>query len=348
MKKEQQRFFVFMAATGIGLGALTGCHSDHRERAGGEIQDAPVSVQVARVEQGRHQAVEDVVGTVRAKTRAAVEPKVSGRIAELRVALGQQVQAGEELAVIDAQEIRARLDQAVALREQANGDLKRAQSLLDQKVSTVQEFEAVQARFRVAEAAVKEAETMLGYTRVTAPFGGLVTRKLAEAGDLGAPGRPLLELEDPQLLRFEADVPEALIEQIKLGDRLTVRIAHHAEPITGQVVEIAPVADPNSRTFLIKLDLPRNPHLRTGQFGRVSIPLGESPILRIPREAVVPRGQLELAFVVETNRACLRLVKTGKEHGTDREILAGLVAGETVVVRGAPALRDGQPVEVER
>jgi RND family efflux transporter MFP subunit len=305
-------------------------------------------VQVARVEQGRHQAVEDVVGTVRAKTRAAVEPKVSGRIVQLRVSLGQQVQAGEELAVIDAQEIRARLDQAIALREQAGGELKRAQSLLDQKVNTPQEFEAVQARFRVADAAVKEAEAMLAYTRVTAPFAGLVTRKIAEAGDLAAPGRPLLEIEDPQLLRFEADVPEALTEQIKQGDRLAVRIAYHQETFSGQVVEVAPVADPNSRTFLVKIDLPSNPHLRAGQFGRVAIPLGESPILRIPREAVIRRGQLEMAFVVETNRAYLRLVKTGKDHETDREILAGLQIGDTVVVRGASVLRDGQLVEVER
>ncbi|MCX6906104.1 MAG: efflux RND transporter periplasmic adaptor subunit [Verrucomicrobia bacterium] len=82
-----------------------------------------------------------------------------------------------------------------------------------------QEFDGVQSRFRVAEATVKEAEAMLGYTKVTAPFNGIVTAKRAEVGDLAAPGKPLLELEDATALRLEADVPEALLDKIKLNDK---------------------------------------------------------------------------------------------------------------------------------
>jgi len=111
------------------------------------------------------------------------------------------------------------------------------------------------------------------------------------------------------------------------------------------ISEIAPSADPNSRTFLVKLDLPAHPGLRSGQFGRMAIPLAEVNALRIPASAVVARGQLELVFVVTNRQAQLRLVKTGKRIGQQVEIVSGLSPGESIVVEGAAQLTDGQPLE---
>ena len=205
----------------------------------------------------------------------------------------------------------------------------------------------VQARASVAEGAAREMETMLGYTKVVAPFDGIVTRKLADVGDLATPGKPIIEMEDPRALRFEADVPEALIGNIKLGAKLPVRVAEGAAPIEGTVVEVAPVADDASRTFLVKLDLPPAEGVRSGQFGRVLVPTGEAKSIRVPAAAVVTRGQMECVFVVVSDRAQLRIVRTGKHAGGEVEILAGLSAGERVVSAGAESLRDGQPVAIK-
>jgi multidrug efflux pump subunit AcrA (membrane-fusion protein) len=117
---------------------------------------------------------------------------VSGKIEQLLVVPGQQVKAGETLATIDAREVQARYDQAVALRQQADADLKRLTSLFEQKILSQAEFDSAQAKARIAVAGVTEAETMLGYTKVTAPFAGVITRKHADVGDLAAPGKPLL------------------------------------------------------------------------------------------------------------------------------------------------------------
>ncbi len=222
------------------------------------------------------------MGTVRAKLHAVIEAKVSGRIEALLVAPGQTVKAGDLIAQLDAREIQAKLDQALALREQATRDLARGRELLDKKITTQAEFDAVQARARVAEGAAREMETMLGYTKVVAPFDGIVTRKLADVGDLAAPGKAIIEMEDPSALRFEADVPEALIGNIKLGANLPVRVSEGAAPIEGTVVEVAPVADAASRTFLVKLDLPATEGTRSGQFGRVLVATGESKSIRVP------------------------------------------------------------------
>ncbi|MBU6400206.1 MAG: efflux RND transporter periplasmic adaptor subunit [Verrucomicrobia bacterium] len=303
-------------------------------------------MRVQTVQASRRPTFEDVVGTVRPRLRASVEAKVSGRIVELPVVPGQTVQAGELLARLDAREIQARRDQALAQRDQAERDLRRFATLVEQSAVTRQEYDAAQARQRVASAAVAEAEAMLAYASVTAPFNGIVTHKLADVGDLAMPGKPLLELEEASGLRFEADVPAALIDRIGLGTTLPVRIDATGGNLAGQVAEIAPTADPNSRTFRIKLDLPAATSLRAGQFGRASIPLPEQPAIWVSRSALAHRGQMDLVFVVTNRAAQLRLVRTGRQSSDEVELVSGLTAGEQVVVGAPGGLLDGQPVAI--
>lgn len=305
-----------------------------------------VPVQVHKVEAKPHVAFEDVVGTVNPRLRAVIEAKVSGRIEKMLATPGQHVKAGDLLVELDVREIQAKLDQAIAVREHAESELERFTGLLPKRAVSQQEVEAAESRARVARAAVAEAETMLGYTTINAPFDGVITRKLADVGDLASPGKPLLEMEDPTALRFEAGVPDAIIGRIALGAELDVRIGENR--MKGTVSEIAPAADPGSRTSLVKLDLPSTPGLRAGQFGHVSVPLTESDVLRVPASAIVLRGQMELVFVVEEGRAQLRLVKTGKQLGDEIEVVSGVNAGEQVVTEGATGLIDGQPVEIRQ
>ena len=188
---------------------------------------------------------------------------------------------------------------------------------------------------------------MLGYTKLIAPFDGIVTRKLADVGDLAAPGKPILEMEDPRALRFEADVPEALIGSVKLGAKLPVRVSAVAAPIESTVVEIAPVADAASRTFLVKLDLPPAEGTRSGQFGRVWVTTGESQTIGVPAAALIVRGQVETVFVAEKGYAQLRIVRTGKCTDGEVELLSGIAPGESVIIEGAEQLRDGQPITLK-
>jgi RND family efflux transporter MFP subunit len=285
---------------------------------------------------------------VRAKLRASIEAKVSGRIEQMLVSPGQTVKAGELLARLDAREIQARLDQALALRERYGRDTERLRRLLAEKAVSQQEFENMESRHRVAAASVTEAETMLGYTKVVAPFAGVITRKLADVGDLAAPGRALVEIDDPAALRLEADVPESLIKNVAQGAKLRVRPSADESPVEAMVGEIAPVADPSTRTFNVKLDLPAGTGLRAGQFARLAVPVGESKALRVPAAAVIQRGQMELVFVAANQHGQLRLVKSGKRIGDETEIVSGISAGEQVVVEGAATLRDGQAVEIAR
>jgi RND family efflux transporter MFP subunit len=323
---------------------FSGCHKAPEQNQAG-LPSAAVRVQT--VERKSRIATEDVVGTVRPKLSAVIEAKVSGRIEQMLVVPGQLVKAGERLVLLDAHEIQSRLDQAAAARQQAESDLKRASDLMQQKILSQSEFDNAQSKFRIAAAAEAEAKTMLDYTLIVAPFDGVITRKLADVGDQAAPGKPLLQMENPATLRLEADLPEALIANVKLGDKLAVRIETVTNEITGAVAEMSPAADPNSRTFLVKLDLPGATGLRSGQFGRVSVPVGEVGAIRVPASAVIQRGQMELVFVVANGHAQLRIVKTGSRVGDEVEVVSGLNSGEQVVTEGASALADGQPVTIK-
>ena len=335
-----------LAAAGLLFAALVTAGCGHKPDA--PASSLPViSVRAQVAESKSRTATEDVVGTVRPKLSAAIEAKISGRIEAMLVVPGQTVTNGELLVRLDAHEIQAQLDQAVAARQQAESDFKRASDLMAQKILSQSEFDSAQSKFRIAVAAEAEAKTLLGYTEIVAPFGGVITRKLADVGDLAAPGKTLLQMENPATLRLEADVPAALIGNVKPGDRLAVSIAGVANDLTGTIAEMSPAADPNSRTFLVKLDLPDAPGLRSGQFGRVAVPVGEVSAIRVPVSAVVQRGQMEIVFVVNNGHAELRLVKTGARVGDEVEVVSGLDSGETVVTGGATDLMDGQPLTIK-
>jgi len=308
---------------------------------------SPAAVRVQTVENKQRIATEEVVGTVRAKLHSVIEAKVSGRIEKMLVVPGQNVKTGGLLVQLDAREVQAQLDRALAVRQQAESDLKRATDLIQQKILSQSEYDNAQSKFRVADAAATEAEALLGYTKVTAPFAGVITRKYADVGDLASPGKPLLEMEDARDLRLEADVPEAVISHLALDDKLEVRVSGVTSEFDGVISEIAPSADPNSRTFLVKLDLPPTSGLRAGQFGRAAMPVGETSALRAPASAMVQRGQMELVFVVVNDHAQLRIVKTGKRIGDEIELVSGVDAGERVVVDGAAGLVDGQPLTIK-
>ncbi len=327
---------------------LAGCGSKETTRHHGSATNAPAAtVRVQKVERQKFVVYEQVMGTVRAKLRATLEAKISGRIQEMPVRLGQKVEPGQLIARLEAAEIRARLDQSEAALKQAEREWQRAKNLFEQQASARSEYDAADARYSMSKAAVAEARAMLTYLEVHAPFQGVVTRKWAEVGDQAAPGKPLVEIEDPKALQFDTDVPETLASRIKMDAQMGILANDESEEFVGTVSEIAPTADPASRTLRVKLDLNAGSSARSGQFARLKVPLGESENLRVPTAAVVRRGQMEIVFVADNGTARLRLVRTGRRIGAESEVVSGLEEGEAVVIEGAAQLVDGQPLNLK-
>ena len=338
-------FFVSLVLSAV-VALVVGCNKKQEPQAAVGEGLPPAVVRVQKIETVKQPAVEEVVGTVQPKLQAVIEAKVSGRITRMPVTVGQSVKQGDVLVELATQEVQARLDQANAAFQQAELDFNRTANLRKQQAATQGEFDAAQARYNMAKATVAESEALSGYAKIVAPFDGVVARKLADEGDLAMPGKSLLELEGRAGLRLVADVPSLLASRVLPDAKLAVQVDTLADPIMGTVVEISPGADPASRTVRMKLDLPETAGLRTGQFGRLAVPVDEAAFLFVPPPALVRRGQLEILFVAADGKAQMRLVRSGKDTPQGIEILTGLAPGESVVVEGAGTIRDGQSLQV--
>ena len=319
----------------------------------------------------------EAVGTVRAAQTSELASQMMGTIVEVRAHEADHVQRGQILAVIDESQPRAALDRATAAdaaaQQQlvsANSDLaladstlKRYQSLYDRKSVSSQEFDEVKARQQAAlarrdmaeasqaqaKAAVAQARSSLDYTRIRAPFDGVVTEKKADAGALASPGMPLFTVEDVRRYRLEATINESDLRHVRTGQQVSVAIdALDGAALPGKVVQIVPAADPASRSFLVKIDLPTDSRLRSGLFGRAQFSRGLRHVLLIPSSAVVDRGQLQGVFVLDQNQvAGLRYITLGKPAGTNVEVLAGLQPGERLVAKPGELDLNGKRVEGE-
>jgi RND family efflux transporter MFP subunit len=323
---------------------LSGCGRSHTPASGTAPQLPTATVRIETVQRRALPTTEEVVGTVQSRHAVDIAAKISGRILELPVVLGQTVEEGDLVVAMDSQEIQARLEQTEIALRQAETDHRRVESLLGTGAATPSEFDTSNSRLHSARAAVAESKALLGHARITAPLRGVVARRNVDPGDLAMPGQLLLRLEDPVNLRLEADVPGSLLERVPADATLEVRVTGVPEPIPGRVTEIAPVADPATRSLRVKLELPPTPGLRSGQFGRVAIPLAETQTLVVPPTSIVARGQLDIVFVVAQDQARMRIVRPGRVRPEGIEILAGLEAGERIVVEDPAGLTDGQPL----
>jgi RND family efflux transporter MFP subunit len=200
-------------------------------------------------------------------------------------------------------------------------------------------------RLAQAKAEVANVQALLGYTRIRASIPGTVVAKSVEVGNLVSPGVPLCTIE-AERYRFEAMVQESDIQKIHIRQQATVSLDAIGTDLTASVVEMVPAADPLSRTFTVKLDLPAAPGLSSGLYGKARFSVGQRQALLLPQQALVERGQLQGVFVVESDHiARLRLVRTGKSVGDQVEILSGLHVGERTIVEGREKISDGSRVE---
>jgi RND family efflux transporter MFP subunit len=331
----------------LAFALIAGC-SRSEETAANAAANLPlarVRVAVAQVE--NVPSLTEITGTVRPVQRAMIAAKVMGAIEELPVTLGQPVRAGDLLVKISAGEISAKVLQAQSQLNMARRDLERERDLLAKSASTSEMVKGLEDRFTMTQAMVSEAETMLGYATVRAPFDGVVARKLANAGDLSVPGLPLLEIEGTAAFQIEAGVPDSLAAQLAVGTPLVVDVPAAGVAFTGTLVELSSASDAFARNVPAKISVPAGTAVRSGQFARVQVPGAPVRTLLAPAAAVSALGQMERVFVAGENRAILRLVKTGATRGDRVEILSGIAEGDRLILNPPVGLREGQGLEVQ-
>jgi RND family efflux transporter MFP subunit len=381
-----RRTRVILLVSAFAVGLHMACGSGEKRKESPPARVSGLRIETARLEMLPD--VYEAAGTVRSATTSVLAAQIPGTVLAVRVKAGDRVRRGQLLVVLDDRTPRAQLaaaragveeaaqggteiDQAIAAaaadRQFAEATFKRYQGLLEKNSVSKQEFEGAESRYKAAlaneralaakkkqieargaQAAshVESAQAVYSYSHVTSPIDGMVASKAVDPGTVVMPGMPLLTVEDPNRYRLEASVPERVVSKVALG--MKVRVDSGGKSAEGHVAEIVPSADPASRTFLVKIELPRHAGCRSGDYGTARFAIGEARRLLVAREAVAVHGQLEGVYVLgPENKAEFRLIKTGKDFEGRVEVLSGLNEGERVVVSQAAQLRDGALVEAE-
>ena len=299
-------------------------------------------------------------GVVEAVQQSMVSVQVAGRITQITVKAGDQVQKGQLLVKIDSEAAvqqasasQAQVSSANAQLDVARKELERQRHLFQKNYLSQAALDQAEAQFKATEAAVRgsvaqacAANTQTGFYTLTAPYSGTVAEVPATVGEMALPGKPLLTLYDPGEMRVVASLPQSKVAQLPAQEPVRLELPSLPEAQRWQQaksVVVLPTADSSSQSVQVRLTLPPiDFRVTPGMFARAYFPLSaDKPArLMIPARAVVRRTELTAVYVVmQKDQVQLRQVRLGKPQGENIEVLAGVSAGESVALDPVAASR---------
>ncbi len=329
------------AALVLGTASLVACGGDADGDAAATAAAPPATVLVRDT---LLPTVVDAAGSAEPIEQATLSTRLMGTVQQVAVREGDVVAAGALLVKIDARDIEARRAQAAAQLAQAEAAHREAQ-LMAQRIRALfadsaaprAQLDAVEAGLARAEAGVDQAragaaevEAMGGYAEVRAPFAGTVTRRFVDPGAFAAPGSPLVTVENGSRLRVAASAAPETVRGLRRGTAVDVRIED--QPARGTVEGVVPAGSGATYTVNVIVENPGRRFLPHSA-ATLAIPAGEPRrVAVVPAAAVTRDGDLTGVRLVRNGKVEVRWVRLGRPVGTDLEVLAGVVAGDAVVV----------------
>lgn len=309
-------------------------------------------------------------GQIESTETAVISTRVMGYVTSIKVAIGDHVKKGQLLATISNSDILAKRAQAQAMVAEAEAaltdakkDLERYTALFEEQSASAKELEnvtlhynSVKSKAIAAREMQREAESMLQYTNITAPFNGVVTNKSLDEGSMANPGMPILVLEQANSYHVVTSVTEKDIAAIAPGSEATITIKSNGRIIKGTVSEVSPSSKMSGGQFIVKVKIPTAEYtgLYAGMFTNVAIKSsterqsGQNSVL-VPASAIIKKDQLTGLYTVSENKTALfRYVTLGKNYGDQVEILSGLTNSEKYILTAKGKLYNGVPVSIQQ
>lgn len=326
------------------------------------VVEAPVvDVAVVRATVGTVQSALEISGTLAARTRVGIQPKLPGRLDRVLVDIGDRVSAGQVVATIDRGEVDAALDAVTAAVGVARASLESAEAALAnaaleqdrakilfeggalprQRLDTAQtahrsavaQRELAKANLAQAEATVRRAREVQRDTTLRAPVAGFVVERNYDAGAI--PGDlPIVVVADLRQLKLEAGVSELEAGRLKKGVPAVVSVqAKPGETFTGELAAIAPEVDERNRHFRIEMRVANaDGALLAGMYATARLVLAAADnAVTLPREAVTTRDGQRIVLKVDGDTVTAMPVVEGLNDGRRVQIVSGLAAGDQVI-----------------
>lgn len=359
-----------IALVAVLLAAIVIARSWHARAARANAPDAVPVVAVARVDRVDLSREITIPAEFRPYAEVELHAKVTGYVKDLKVDIGDRVKAGQLLAVLEVPELTDELDHAVAAHQRAQADYREAHLAYTRLVAVnkdhpnliaQQDLDAAEARDAIAQGALGAAKadvdryrTMVAYTRITAPFAGVITKRYADRGSLIQAGTasntqamPLVRVSDNALLRLDFPVSVDYVSGIRLDAPLSASVdSLGGRVFTGKIKRFSNKVDDSTRTMVVEMEVP-NPSLELvpGMYATVTLKIEDRPhALAIPIEAV-PGGGKRVLVVNSAQRLEERPVILGLETPARYEVLRGLNEGDLVMIGNSAQLAPGQKVE---
>lgn len=346
---------MFLRAAGLALVVLaSGCAQPEPEAI-----DRPALVTQAI---GGATGVEAYSGEIHAREEPPLAFRIGGKLARRLVDAGAHVEAGQALAELDpsdvalqAEGVRAQLASAQSDLALAQSELDRYKNLADRQLvsqslfdSRVAAHAAAQARVRQARAQSSASGNQIAYATLRAPRAGVITQRLAEAGQVLAAGQPVFVLAVDGEREVSISVPEGKVGEFAVGRELAVESwAAPGRRFAGRLREISPAADPQTRTFAARVSFDSDSvTTQLGQSARVYASRSGSAKPEVPLSALTQRSGRPAVWVVDpqTRKVSLRRVTVGAYREDGVPVLTGLTGNEWVVAAGAHLIQDGERV----
>jgi RND family efflux transporter MFP subunit len=353
----------------LGLIALTACSSKDKKE---ETLNTSTAINVTVSTAANNDIHElNISGQVEAAQSANISTRVMGYITKLNVKVGDHVNKGQLLASISNDDMLAKkaqteamITEAEAAYKNAEKDLERFTNLYKQQSASAKELDNITLQYNSSKSRVEaakqmrnEVNAMLSYTNLTAPFSGIVTQKLADAGSMANPGMPLLTIEQSGTYQISASVPENSISQIHQGIEAMVSIKASDRNFKSVVTQINQSSQFTGGQYIIKISIPDNQKtgLYAGMYANIVIPTKKSATATTNTDAVlVPVSSIEykdqltgLYTISNNNTALLRWVRLGKNYGDKVEVLSGLGKEESFIVSADGKLFNGAAVKTK-
>jgi len=347
------------ACAGI-LSIASTCLADERTKPPGP--KASLTVTVTSPQSGSLTQKITANGSLAAWQEAIIGAEANGlKITEVRVNVGDRVQRGDVLAVLQSDTLRAELAQAEAALAEANASAQEAKAQSDrarnlqqqgffssaQLTQTLAADSSAQARVQSARAMVQLQTVRLSQTQVRAPDAGVISARQATVGSVVGAGTELFRLIRQGRIEWRAEVTAAEIGRIQVGAPVQVKAAS-GQLLQGKVRMVAPSVDAQTRNAIVYVDLPAaTGSARAGMYAQGEIALGQRQAITVPQSAVVVRDGFSYVYTVGADQKVSQLkVQTGGQSGDRVEVISGLRADARVVASGGAFLNHGDTVRV--
>ena len=319
------------------------------EGEGGKAEAAKVPVIVEEVVRADMEAFLDGSSTLMAEDHVEIVSQATGVAVELFVEEGDRVREGQVLVRLAYEELELAERAASSDLEKLRADYARADALSKEELIADEEYQRLRFDFERAEIEWRQRKLDLEHTRILAPISGVITERLVNVGQLVQLNEAVFRVVDFNSLVAPVFIPEKYLASLRVGQRALVRPRGLGNDIfEGSIVRISPIVDSQSGTVKVTVGLDRREGLRPGMFANVQIVLDtHENAIALSKKALVFEDELPHVFVVTDGTAEKRRLELGYQDARRVEIISGVEPGESVVLVGQSALKDGSAVEIQ-